>query len=177
MTMAAGGYRHEVTLPPDSDGLQQHLTYYLAAGDFQSPVFTIHVETAPTILVDSVQYDYPDYMGLADRTVQGQGDLRAIEGTQVTLNAKANTPIDQAEIDLGCRGLRGVRMTADDRAASGNFTLRLRRDDPTRPEHDSYQLRFTDIVGHQNQRPVRHKIEVIADRPPRIELVDPPDVH
>jgi len=175
MTMPPGGYRHEATLPPDSFGLQQDLTYYLAAGDGRSGVFTITVQTAPTILVESVEYDYPDYTGLPNRTVQGQGDLRAIEGTRVTIHARTNASIDWAEIDLGCRRVRGVPMTADDRVATGSFTLRLHRDDPTRPEYDRYQLRFTDTESRENQRPIRHKIEVIADLPPRVELIDPPE--
>jgi len=177
MAVPQGRYRHEATLPPDSSGLRQNLTYYLAAGDFRSPPFAITVQTAPTILVESVEYAYPDYTGLPPRTVRQQGDLRAIEGTVVTIHAKANTPIDHAEIDLGCRGLRRVRMTAsrvDDRRASGHFTLRVNPDDPTLPEHDCYQLRYTDVAGREDRRPIRHQIEVIADLPPEVRLVNPP---
>ena len=97
------------------------------------------MQTAPAIVVDSVTYRYPPYTGLADRTVERQGDLRAIEGTEVTLHATANTEIKpgSAEIDLGCTGRRGLRMTTDGRTATGHFTLRLMPDDPSRPQYDS----------------------------------------
>ena len=109
------------------------------------------------------------------RRVERQGDLRAIEGTEVTLHATANTEIkpDTAEIDLGCTGRRGVRMTADGRTAVGQFTLRLNPDDPSRGQYDSYQLRFSDLQGQENLRPIRYRIEVIRDLPPDVQLVEP----
>ncbi|MBN2216578.1 MAG: hypothetical protein JW719_04305 [Pirellulales bacterium] len=166
MSVPEGRYRHEAMLPPGNSGVQQDLTYYLAAGDFRSREFTITMETAPDIDVVEVDYEFPDYTGLARRTASNQLDLRAIEGTRVTLRAKASTPIDRAEIDLGCRGLRGVPMKADDRSAVGSFVLR--------PEHDCYQLRYVDAGGRANRRPIRHRIEVIVDRLPEVRLVDPP---
>ena len=119
------GYRYQGRLPPGSLGLQQDYEYHLSAGDCQSGRYRIAVKIAPAIDVDKVSYHYPAYTGLADQTVERQGDLRAIEGTEVTLHATANTPIkpDTAEIDLGCIGRRGVRMTADGLAATGQFTL------------------------------------------------------
>ena len=175
MTVPEGKYRHQCKLPPDSFGLQQDLEYYLAVGDCRSERFSVTVQIAPSILVDAVEYDYPDYTGIPDRIAQNQGDLRAIEGTRVTLRATANTGIDRAEIDLDCDGLRGLVMTADAKKATGRFTLRMRPDDPSRPEHESYQLRFTDVAGRENRQPIRHEIEVIPDLPPEVALVDPPE--
>ncbi|MBN1589303.1 MAG: hypothetical protein JW888_07295 [Pirellulales bacterium] len=179
MTIREGRLRHEATLPPDSFGLQQNLTYYLTAGDYRSPEFTVAVETAPTFLAESmvVDYDYPDYTGLATRTVRRQGDLRAIEGTRITIQTDASTRIKRAEIDLGCRGLRGVPMVVDDHSAKGSFRLRMSGDKPMAPEYDSYRLLYTDVENRKNRRPIRYRIEVIADLPPEVRLVDPPADH
>ena len=173
MTLPKNAYRHQCRLPADDGGLQQGFDYYLTAGDCRTKHFTIEVQTAPAITVEAVEYDYPSYTGIADRVAAREGDIRAIEGAQITLRAVANQPIKQAEIDFDCDGLRGQKMTADGNKASGRFTLQFSRDDPSLPEHDSYQLRFTDRAGNLNPRPTRHRIEVIRDLPPEVELVEP----
>ena len=175
MTVPDGEYRYQCKLPPDSFGLQQDLEYYLDVGDCRTSTFHVTVQISPSIVVDTVRYHYPDYTGLPEWSVRNQGDLKAIEGTRVTLGATANTPIRRAAIDLDCKGLREVKMTADGKAATGEFTLRMRPDDPMRSEHDSYQIRFTDTAGRENRHPIRHDIEVIPDRPPVVSLVDPPE--
>ena len=175
MTPPEEGYRYQGRLPPGSLGLQQDYEYHLSAGDCQSRRYHITAQIAPAIDVDSVSYRYPAYTGIADQTVQRQGDLRAIEGTEVTLHATANTQIkpDTAEIDLGCTGRRGVRMTAEGRTAVGRFTLRLNPDDASRGQYESYQLRFSDLAGRENLRPIRYRIEVIPDLPPDVRIVEP----
>ncbi len=173
MTRPEDGYRHQCKLPPGELGLQQDLEYYLAACDCTTRRFAIDVQTAPAILVDRIEYHYPPYTGIAHRIVEGQGDIRAIEGTEVTVRATANQEIGRAEIDLDCDGRRGMKMNTDGSTASGRFTLRLNPEDPTRPEHDSYQLRFTDRNRRTNRRPIRHRIEVVHDLPPEVQLVEP----
>ena len=175
MTRPDGDYRYQCQLPPGKLGLQQDYEYYLAAGDCRTRRYQVQVQVAPTIVVDKVVYRYPDYTGLADQTVVRQGDLRAIEGTEATLYATANGPIKlgTAEIDLGCTGRRGLRMSVDDREAVGRLTLKLDPKDPSQPKYDSYQLRFADAQGRENQRPIRHHIDVIRDLPPEVQLVEP----
>jgi hypothetical protein len=107
--------------------------------------------------------------------------LQAIEGTEVALHASANVEIKRSspEIDLGCTGRQGLRMTAEGRTATGQLTLRLDPRDVSRPEYDSYQLRFADVDGRENEHPIRHRIEVIRDLPPDVQVVQPqqPDVQ
>ena len=177
------GHRYECRLPPEELGLQQNVSYYLTAGDYTTRRFTIDVQTAPTIGVDQIEYNYPAYTGLPTRTVKRQGDLRAIgdvraiEGTQITIRAAANRAIRRAEIDLGCTGLHELSMQPQHpegtRSATGRFTLRLDPNDPNLPEYDSYQLRFRDDAGRLNPRPTRHRIEVVRDLPPEIQIVEP----
>ncbi len=173
MSLPTGEYRHRADLPPGGRGFQQSGTYILAAGDFRSEPFRVDVQTAPAIVVDRVVLEYPGYTGLAPRTLRRQGDLRAIEGTRATIHAEANQPIRRAEIDLGSDGKHAVGMKVNDRTASGLFTLRLDPNDPTRPQHDSYQLRLVDTAGRVNPRPIRHRIDVIRDLPPEITLLAP----
>jgi hypothetical protein len=173
MTDENSAYRRQAKLPPDTRGLQQDYSYFITAGDCKTATYHIQTQISPLIVVDKVDYHYPPYTGTADRSVQRQGDVQAIEGTQITIHATANQPIERAEIDFSGAGVPGIRMDARDRAATGRFTLHMLPDDPTRAEHDFYQLRFTDINHRGNRRPIRYNIEVLRDLPPVVQIVDP----
>ena len=87
-------------MPPGSGGFQQDTFYRITAGDATTPQYKLDVQTAPTILVDSIDYQFPAYTGQAERTIKNQGDIKALEGTQVTIHATANMDIQEAKIDL-----------------------------------------------------------------------------
>ena len=171
MPSPSDGYLFECDLPRGR-GIQQDVEYRVVAGDATSNDFHLKVQAAPTIVVESVDYAYPSYTGMVPQTVDHQGDLRAIEGTRVTLHAVANQPIKAAYVDLDCNGTDDVRMDVDDRQATVTITLRAQSDRAT-PEHGSYQLRFTNTEGQENLQPIRHQIEVTRDVPPEIEFLAP----
>ena len=166
------GYLFECDLPEGKGGIQQDVTYRVVAGDATSNEFRLAVQAAPTIVIESVDYVYPGYTGMVSQTVDHQGDLKAIEGTQVTLHALANQPIKSATIDFDCNGTDDQRMTFDDRHATATMTLALKPDRQT-PEHASYQLRFTNADGKENPQPIRHQIEVTRDVAPEIQFLAP----
>jgi hypothetical protein len=153
-------------------GLTRNLIYHLEAGDARSLDYKVTVVAAPSILVDRVQYDYPEYTGYVDHEVAGLGDLRAIEGTNVTIHARANDPIREADVDFDSDGARDVNMTASDSEARATFALALREDRRT-PEHASYVLRFTNSEGRANRHPVKHSITVDPDLSPEAAIVAP----
>lgn len=173
MTVSSEGYRWRCVLPPGSLGLQQDLDYYLAAGDARTPTYHVQVQVNPVIVVERVDYHYPPYTGISDESVEHEGNLRAIEGTQVTLHAKANQEIARAEIDLDCTGKPGLVMKSQATDAAGQFVLRMKPDAPEQPEYTSYQLRFTDTHKRDNRQPIRHRIEVLRDLPPEVQVVEP----
>ena len=92
--------------------MTRSLTYRLEAGDARSLDYAITVVPAASILVERVDYDYPAYTGYVDRSVDGIGDIRAIEGTRVTVHARANGPIRDANVDFDADGRRDLQMTA-----------------------------------------------------------------
>jgi hypothetical protein len=180
MVRNEGEYRYRGQLPADPPpgsppGVQQPMTYYITAGDARSKVFAIEVIDAPTIVIERLEYDYPEYTGLADRTQTGEGSIRAIEGTRVTVHAQTNHAIRTAGIDLGADGSADVRMDPrddDPLRAFGELQLEL---DPQRRTlaHDLYALLLTDQTGQKNRRPVHYRIEVIPDLRPEVEILQP----
>ena len=177
MRLLEGKYRHECQLPPNKLGLQQDLRYYLAAGDCRTPEYSVEVLAVPTILVDSVRLEYPQYTGMESREQRG-GDIRDIEGTRVIIRATANDQIARAAIEMDCDPRKSIRMAASGSQATGEFKLAVDPNDPQQTEYGtSYQLRFTEGSSgksRENSEPIRHRIEVVADRGPEIRFVDPP---
>ncbi|MBN2577961.1 MAG: hypothetical protein JXB10_03140 [Pirellulales bacterium] len=173
LTRPAGRSRFECRLPPGELGLQQDLVYRLAAGDDRTERYRVTVQIPPVITVEQVDYHYPSYTGLPDRSAARQGDLRAVEGTAVTITAQANQPIRQAWIDLNCDGKRSIPMVVHQRTARGQLTLRLDPRDPEQAEYTSYQIRFINREDRKNLKPIRHRIDVLRDLPPDVKILDP----
>jgi hypothetical protein len=177
MTASEGGLRFECRLPATADttgalGVGQNLSYRIFAGDARSLDFRVVVVSAPAILVDRIDYDYPDYTGQADRSATGRGDVRAMEGTRVTIHARANGPIGDAHVDFDADGRRDVPMSFEGADAKASFVLAL-RDDRQTPKFASYVLRFTNAEGRANREPVKYPIDVLRDYDPEVSLVAP----
>ena len=130
------------------------------------------VVPAPSIQVERIQYEYPDYTGYVAREVQGSGDIRAIEGTQVTIHARTNGPIKKADVDFDADGSRDLSMTGREDSAQATFNLKLREDGQT-PQYPSYMLRFTNAEGRLNRDPVKYPIVVEPDLAPEAAILRP----
>ena len=90
---AEGAVHFAGQLPETDAGLQQDLHYHEQVGDALSPKYRVKVLATPTITVDSIEYHYPAYTGLATHRVEKQGDIEALEGTKVVIRATTNGDI------------------------------------------------------------------------------------
>ena len=180
MTQAAGGVRYEAKLPRPADaggtsGVLQDLTYWIEAGDARTRRYQIKVYDRPTLVVEHVRYEYPAYTGMPSSEAASTGDLRGVEGTQVTLRAISNEPIKSASIDFDADGTSDLAMSVEgdkkDRAVA-SFPLALRADRRT-PAHPSYVLRLQTADGHTNSEPAQYRIEVTPDYPPEVRITRP----
>ncbi len=172
MTVPADGYRFVATVPEGEGGVQQDMQYRIVAGDAVSNTYRITAVAMPTIVVDSVDYQYPAYTGMEPISIKHRGDLKALEGTQVTLHAAANQPIGSASIDFNCDGHLDRGLKVDGQKATISFPLAL-NNSRTAPAFDSYQLVFTNEQNVQNPQPVRHTVEVVPDLSPEVAFLAP----
>ncbi|HEY2412529.1 MAG TPA: hypothetical protein VGI40_09820 [Pirellulaceae bacterium] len=185
MKLAAGN-RYECELPPEqaqsgaSNGLLQNVTYRVVAGDAETFPYRLTVVAAPTIIVDRLEYQYPSYTRKAADSLRQQGDIKALEGTKVTVRAIANQSIKSAwlEFDPSPAGGPGetVPLTADGQNAHGTLTLQLRPDRQT-PWRATYQVRFFNERGQRSQQPILHRIEVLRDLAPEVQILRPESVR
>lgn len=172
----AGAYRFQGELPPGKLGLSQSLEYFISAGDATTRSYSVEVQVPLSIAAERVEYQYPAYTGKARETVEGTGDIKALEGTEVTVYARANQPIEKATLEFDGDSRNARRMESRGQAAQVTFFLRMNPQEPTQPEYTSYQLRFVDPQGRENRRPIRYRIEVLPDLPPEVRIVsDLPD--
>lgn len=156
-------------------GLQQSFDYTLTAGDAIAGPFHVKVLAAPSIEIEKLEYDFPAYTKLPKRAVTGRADVSALEGTVVTVRARANQEIAQAWIDLDCDGRRDATMLPKGQEAGGNFKLAL-KDDRRTPVNASYLLRFKNADGFENPQPIRYRIDVTPDLAPEIAWTAPREI-
>ncbi len=184
MRLDSDGLRYTCQLPPRDtekrdaekrdDGMQQAVSYRIEAVDATSATYQIDVSPAPHITVQQLDYAFPKYTNRPTKTVQGSGDIKALEGTRVTIHAKSNQPIRSAFIDLQdvAGKMSTLEMEARGNEASRAITLELQADRST-PVHTAYQVRFVTDEGRESEDPILHRIEVLPDLPPEISILTP----
>ena len=165
------------TYPADDDngssqGIQQDITYRIVAGDGRTIDYDIRMLTEPHIWVDRVYYDFPEYMGYVDRNEHRRGDIRAVEGTKVTIFAEANSPIETASLDLESDGRLDTRMEIEGSKANVSHLLSLPAEERS-PRTSSYCLRFVNTDDLSNENPTQHFIEILPDYPPEVQILEP----
>jgi hypothetical protein len=172
---------HTALVPGPDRGLDSSVDLQIAAGDGRSERVRVHVVDAPSLLVREVRYDYPEYMARDSEILPWQGDIRAIEGTRVTVIAEANRPLDVAAIDLGCDGRRNVSLALDRPQATigkASFVLEFNAD-RTGPKFASYRFiyRAKAAPGQPTEPDVisllEHRIEVMPDLAPEVAIEAP----
>jgi hypothetical protein len=168
--------------PPDGQGLQQDLMYRIEAGDAVTRDYRVTVVASPTIAVEQLTYDFPRYTQRPQQVLERVGDVRALEGTRVTVTARANQPIHAAQLEFDPTTVDGspeatlrrerVPLEVDGNVATGSFVLELEADRAT-PKHQTYHITFVTESGYPGRQPALHTIDVIRDLPPEVEVLQP----
>jgi hypothetical protein len=164
-------------LPDAARGLDRSLELSLTAGDTRTEPLRVVAVDAPSLLVQELRYEFPAYTRQVAEVVRWQGDIRAIEGTEVTLVAVGNRPLSAAWIDFGCDGRRDKPLlvnAGDPTRAAVTFDLRL----DAAAQQTSYRLLFEphEPAGGSRElvtEDLQHRIEVLPDMAPEISLEEP----
>ena len=174
----SGSENYARQIAESEGGIVSDLTYHIEAGDAVSKEYQLEVIPAPSFQVQSIEYQYPPYTGLESRTVREVGDVRAIEGTRVGVNAQSTGEIAVATLHLGGNrdGLKGrtLRMEVNGNRAACQFVLRRKQvDSDSIPEYSTYHLSLKTPSGDVNENKVRHQISILRDQPPVVEILAP----
>ena len=175
MTQPEGAVRFEAPFPPGKQGIVCGSDYWIQRGDSRSQTFRLNVRPVAVLEVESLTYRYPAYTGLAEETVEHSGDVKAVEGTEVRLNAKSTVPLERASIvfDNDPKQTLTLSISGEDfRQATARWKL---ESDPksTQPVTiRSYTFRATDKEGYESRRSGIYRIEILPDKPPVVQWDD-----
>lgn len=151
------------------DDVRQSFEVQGFAGDGETLQHTVKVIDPPVVTGLRLSFEYPDYSGLPARVEEEGGDLRALAGTAVRLEASSNKRLGTAEMVID----DSVRIPAQivDRAAVVDWVL------PAVMTHDArrhqYHIHLTDIDGIENREPIRYAIDILDDEVPVVNIVNP----
>ena len=173
MALPDGKIAYESQFPPGRQGAERGFNsgvdYWIAQGESRSRPYRIDVLPAASIEIVSLQYDFPAYTGQQSETIEHGGDVRALEGTAVTVAVRSTLPLDKINLVFDNNPANNVSMRiADDAKTEARGTFTLRHPFP----HQSYSFQAADAQGHASRRSGIYRIEVIPDQPPKVQWAD-----
>ncbi len=158
MTPEGGENTYAYFLP----AVEKDVSYYVDIGVKRSVQHRISVFDLPRVEQIDVDYVYPDYTGLKNKTVKGDGDVIAPQGTQVTLHAEFSKTVEKAAIHFG-DGTR-LDLAANGAAASGSFTV---------TKDTTYTIEVVDAEQMENEDAYEYFVRSLPDAPPTVTLIRP----
>jgi hypothetical protein len=168
-----GEREFSATISARADTLQ----YRVRAGDGITRKFTIDTRPRPHVIEFTKAYRFPAYVGLPPETERGEnGDLSAVEGTEVDLSLKVDQAVTQAELRLDLGNEKETIPLARNAAGDWQARVPLRR-------HGTYQAHLVaSETGFENKFSPQYELRPIPDLVPRVtidspahDLVVPPD--
>ena len=103
--------------------LREPLHYYIAAAGLRSPEYAVDVVDLPRITGLKLTYDYPNWTKLEQSVEDPGSDIRAVEGTKVTVELKTDAPVPAAEIVAN-----GERVAMQSNGDVNTATLEVKKD-------------------------------------------------
>ena len=98
LDMTAGGAADAFTFTFFS--VRDPVSYYVSAAGVRSPTYSLKVVEVPNVDRLQLVYHYPDWTRLPPRTQTGDGDISAIAGTRVQLQAHTDRALAAGELVL-----------------------------------------------------------------------------
>jgi hypothetical protein len=143
--------------------VKRNLEYYAQAKGVKSELYNITVVDKPRIVGLKLTFDYPAYTRLKPLVVdENDGNITAIAGTRVGIEAKANKQLDRADIVFSDSTVKPAKV--DGNVASGDILVR---------KDVGYHLRLWDPSGNQNPDPIEYKITKLDDQYPTVDILEP----
>ncbi len=151
-------------LPSDS---QNHALRVTGGDDASMPWYTITFSPLPDIRELQLSLRPPQYLGLAEQTVDADhGSRDVFVGTHLRLAATANVPLQSAVFRRDGRPPQDLALTPDGLRFSVEF-------DVTGPERFSYWFDLTDRHGLRSDHPRRSELRGVEDAAPVVTIERP----
>ncbi|MBT8355146.1 MAG: hypothetical protein KJO60_11520, partial [Desulfofustis sp.] len=146
---------HLYYLPEVTDDL----SYYVSSGAAESRQYRIKVYDLTGVETIDIDYIYPEYTGLENKTEKNGGDIIAPAGTRVQLRVAFDGPIEKGVLKF--EDGTSVDLHHADNVAIGEFTV---------TKDGSYRVDALDLEGRHIENPLEYLIRSTADLPPEIAV-------
>lgn len=138
-------------------------SYRFQVGDYTSPTYTVTVVHEPILTDVRVTLTPPAYTGEAPTTLdQSAGNIQALEGTQVKVEARSNNPLRAAWVQFDDKPKQSVPFT--DRDIAFDFAALT---------DGRYRVLLEDSLGFATREPLTYTVEVFQDRAPTVDVLEP----
>lgn len=147
--------------------------FRIHCGDFVSSWYSIQVRNRPRVEDVTLTFDFPDYTGLdqsgAPKGIEG-GHCKVPFGTVVSYRARTSIPVRDAvrvetrRVGDGEASREDPVTISEDSILTGSFTAE---------ENAFYHFRLVSADGFENPNPIRHRIAVISDLAPSVQVIEP----
>jgi len=150
------------------EDVRESVLWKVTAGDASTPWRQLVVRPMADVVELRITCNFPPYTGLAPTTAPADnpGDVDAVIGTRVTVEATTNVPVrDPVLVMTGDGGeesetrLLMRNADLDSTRIVGEFTV---------VRNEQYLLRFFDRFGEPNRDPIKHNVRARPDRPPTV---------
>jgi hypothetical protein len=139
--------------------------YRVRAGDAMTRRLKMRALPRPRVTVFEKLYRMPAYAGGERRVVESEGELSALEGTQVELRMETDVPVQKAWIEIGSEKGEIPLAVSGGRILTGGIGLR---------ENSSYRVRLVaEETGFENKFSPTYLIRVVPDQVPQVEWLAP----
>lgn len=162
-TAEDGSQTFSMTFPAVAESFR----YRINAGSAVSRYFTVEAVPLPGVESLSLRYDYPPYTGLESREVESNdGDISAVEHSQVTVKARLNKAAARAVLSIN-ETLTPSEPVFDNENNQVSWRF------PLNPgTTGTWKLNLTDENDFEN-RPATFAIHAVPDRTPEITITAP----
>ncbi|MBR4752313.1 MAG: hypothetical protein IK077_11195 [Thermoguttaceae bacterium] len=177
-----GTSKFHAEFPDDSIGLVENVSYRVVVGrgtriESSSESYIVEVRPLPSFRVEKVTLTFPEYTGIAKQTFENQGDVRAVEGTYVSLTARCNADLERASFLPDGERPRAQKMKIDannPKLATVDFNLEWVEKNggggntTNEQSFSFYQVVSHDVDGEENRDIQDYPVSIVADLPPTI---------
>ena len=143
--------------------INENMEYYVTANGTESERYTVEVFDMPKVTAIEIAYTYPEYTQLKPIIQQGDGNIRAVAGSQAEVRITTNKAIESATLTVEAQEPTPMAIF-DGRTLT--TTLDVLND-------GKYTVELLCVDGFNNQTPIEYTIIAIPDEPPDIVIKEP----
>jgi hypothetical protein len=163
-----------VRLPMSHDSASERFTsrvfdltrateYYVESNGVTSPTYKLSVTNLPAVNKMAMDLHFPRYTGMPPEHIDVAGDVAAVVGTTVTINAAPTLPVKSGVLHFDNDSTVPFAVAPDGKI-SASFRVK---------KTGFYRIDLVSAEGTAVPGAVQYAVEAMPDRPPTVSIDDP----